>query len=143
MVAKDFLDGKYKFIVNAKHMYNGAGLQSTEWMGQIPGVPSIEMNSLTLLKQIFGLGEDLEIFLTGTVTGICVYQSATNTKQVFPRAKVMVIGDACTQIFSESLGINDAETGKFVVGKMLKQVGCDLIDSSEFLKAHGIIDDSK
>jgi hypothetical protein len=108
--ASEFLEGHYKCIVNAKHMYNGAGLQSTEWMGDVKGVPRIEMNSLTLLKQVFGLGENLEIYFTGTVTGICVYQTATNTKQLFPKAKVAVVTDGCTQIFSEGLGISDADT---------------------------------
>ncbi|MFC1723964.1 hypothetical protein ACFL0V_07550, partial [Nanoarchaeota archaeon] len=72
--AQEFLDGGIDRVVNAKHMFNGAGLQSTEWLGHVHGVPDMEMNAATLLKQQYGQGKDLRINVTGVVMSICVYQ---------------------------------------------------------------------
>lgn len=131
--AKEFLEGKVDYIINAKQMFNGAGLQSTEWMGKVPGVPDMEMNALTLLKQKYGQGKDLQFDATGVVMGICLYQTATNIKQIFPKATVNVIADAATHLVYEPLGIADEATGNFVAEKMCKQVGVNYVLTKDYI----------
>ena len=130
---QEFLDGGIDYIVNAKHMFNGASLQSTEWMGNIPGVPSIEMNAFTLLKQQHGQGADLQFDLTGVVMGICVYQTASNLRQIFPKADINVIADGCTHLVYAPLGIATEQQGNEVAKAMCQQVGVKYITTAEYL----------
>jgi nicotinamidase-related amidase len=130
---QEYLDGGIDYIVNAKHMFNGAFLQSTEWMGKVAGVPDIEMNAFTLLKQQHGLGKGLQLNFTGVVMGICLYQSATGARQIFPRAEVNVIADACTHLVYEPLGIATEDQGNAVAKAMCQQVGVNYISTEEFL----------
>lgn len=122
------------YIVNAKHMFNGVLLQSSEFAGEFPGVPSREKNIFTLLKQKYGQGQDLQIDFTGVVMGICVYQCATGVKQIFPKATVNVIADACTHLVYAPLGIADEDTGNLVAKKMCQQVGIHYLSTAEFLE---------
>jgi hypothetical protein len=131
--AKEFLEGGIEYIVNAKHMFNGAGLQSTEWIGKVEGVPDMEMNALTLLKQKYGQGQSLKFDITGVVMGICIYQTATNIKQIFPKAEVNVIADACTHLVYAPLGIEDEEQGNFIAKKMCQHVGVKYLTTKEYL----------
>jgi len=131
--AKEYLEGGIDYIINAKHMFNGAFLQSTEWMGKVPGVPDIEMNAFTLLKQQYGLGEGLQLNFTGVVMGICLYQSATGARQIFPRSEVNVIADACTHLVYEPLGIKTEEQGNEVAKAMCQQVGVNYLTTEEFM----------
>ena len=131
---QEFLDGDIDYIINAKHMYNGVGSKSTEWMGNVPNVPTMEMNALTLMTQKYGLGKDLQFDITGVVMGICVYQTASNIKQNFPKSNVNIIADACSHLIYEPLGIADADTGNFVAKKMCQQVGINYISTKEYLK---------
>ncbi len=131
--AREFLDGDIEYIVNAKHMFNGVGLQSTEWIGRVEGVPDMEMNAITLLKQKYGQGEGLSINFTGVVMGICLYQSASNTKQIFPKAEVNVIADGCTHLVYAPLGIESEEIGDLVARKMCQQVGINYITTGEYM----------
>ncbi len=131
---QDFLEAKIDYVVNAKHMLNGAALQATGWLGHVEGIPDQEMNVFSLLKQKYGQGRKLEFNFTGVVMGICIYQSASGVKQLFPKAKVKVISDACTHLLYGPLGIADAATGNFVVKKMCQQVGVDYLSTAEYLE---------
>ncbi len=128
-----FLEGGIEYVVNAKHMFNGVGLQATEFMGEVPGVPKYEKNIFSLLKQKYGQGAELEFDFTGVVMGICIYQSASGAKQIFPKATVNVIADACTHLVYAPLGIADEDTGNLVAKKMCQQVGVNYLTTAEFL----------
>lgn len=128
-----FLDGDIEYVVNAKHMFNGASLQSTEWMGHVDGVPDMEMNVFTLLKQMYGQGEDLIFNFVGVVMGICIYQTSSNTRQIFPNSEINVIVDASTHLISKSLGFGDVESADKAIDSMCKQVGINYITAQEFI----------
>jgi len=136
---QEFLDGGIEYVVNAKHMFNGASLQSTEWMDHIPGkpkvagVPSMEMNVFTLLKQQYGQGEGLQFDVTGVVIGICIYQTASNLRQLFPKADINVIADGCTHLVYAPLGIATPEQGDQVASAMCKQVGVNYVKTVDYL----------
>ena len=129
---KAFLDGKISYVVQAKHMFNGTGSQSTEFLGSFPGVPEVEKSVFTLLKQQYGQGSGLEFDVTGVVMGICIYQTASGIRQLFPKATVNVIADACTHLVYAPLGIADEDTGNLVAKKMCQQVGVNYMTTEEF-----------
>jgi hypothetical protein len=97
-----------------------------------------ERHIYSILKQRYGLGRDLRINVTGVVMGICVYQTASNTRQWFPRAEVNVIADGCTHLVYAPLGIADKDTGDLVAKKMCQQVGVNYLGTREFLGRRGI-----
>ena len=134
---REFLEGGIDYVVNAKHMFNGVGLQSTEFIGNVPGIPAYEKNVFTLLKQKYGQGANLEFDFTGVVMGICIYQCASGAKQIFPKATVNVIADACTHLVYAPLGIADEDTGNLVAKKMCQQVGVHYLTTTEFLGGAG------
>lgn len=129
---QSFRDGKIDYVVCAKHMFNGAGLQSTGFLGHFPGVPDEDKNVFSLLKQQYGQGHDLQFDVTGVVMGICIYQTASGIKQLFPKAGVNVIADACTHLIYAPLGIPDEETGNSVAKRMCQQVGINYLSTEEY-----------
>ncbi|PIZ50595.1 hypothetical protein COY27_06650 [Candidatus Woesearchaeota archaeon CG_4_10_14_0_2_um_filter_33_13] len=128
-----FLDGEIDYVVNAKHLFDGTRTNALSWLGSIPGVPDLDMNVFSLLKQKYGQGEDLEFDFTGVVTGICLYQSASGTKQLFPRSTVNIISDAATHLVYAPLGIESEDMGNIVARKMCQQVGVNYISTAEYL----------
>lgn len=129
----EFLGGAIKYVINAKHKYDGTGRKSTEWMGHIEGVPDMEMNVFTLLQQKYGQGRDLEFNLTGVVSGICVYRTAGGLAEDFQRAKINVIADAVTHLLVPQLGLADEDTASLVIKKMCQQLGVNYITSAQYL----------
>jgi hypothetical protein len=132
---EEFLDGKIRYVINAKHMFNGAALQATERLGHFQGIPTIDMNIFGLLKEKYGQGESLVINHTGVVAGICIYQTASGVKQLFPKAEVNIIADGMTHLLVAALGFSDIETSNFAMKKMCQQVGINYITSKEYLRA--------
>jgi len=122
-----------EYVVNAKHMLNGAGLQATEQFGKFGGIPDQEYNALTLLKQEFGQGEELTFDITGVVMGICIYQTASNVRQIFPKAELNIISDGCTHLLIPQLGLADEDTANLVAKKMCQQIGINYITTLEYL----------
>jgi hypothetical protein len=120
-------------VVNAKHLFNGSALQATQWLGRVEGVPDLEMNVFSLLKQKYGQGQDLRFNLTGVVMGICIYQTGSGIKQLFPKSEVNVIADACTHLVYAPLGIADEDTGNLVAKKMCQQVGINYLSTKDYL----------
>ncbi len=135
--SKDFLEGKVDYVINAKHMFNGAALQATNWLGHVEGVPDLEMNIFSLLKQKYGQGNGLRFDITGVVMGICIYQTGSGIKQLFPKAEVNVIADACTHLVYAPLGIADEDTGNLVAKKMCQQVGINYLSTKEYFGKRG------
>ncbi len=132
--AQELMDGYTKYVINAKHMFNGAALQSTAWLGKSHEMlPEDDANVFALLKRKYGQGKDLVINHTGVVTGICIYQTASGVKQIFPKAEVNIISDATTQLLVKELGFGDKEQADKAVRSMCKQVGVNYITSGEYL----------
>ena len=129
----EFLDGGIEYIVNAKHMFNGAGLQSTEWIGHVENIPQLEMNIFTLLKQKYGQGKGLQFDIDGVVMGICIYQTASGIKQIFPKAEVNIIADASTHLLIKELGFSEIGTADAAIKNMCKQVGLNYTTTAEYL----------
>ncbi|MBT4376583.1 hypothetical protein HOD29_04380 [archaeon] len=129
-----YLDGAIEYVVNAKHLFNGAVLQATDWMGNFQGIPNNEMNIFSLLKQKYGQGKDLEIDINGVVMGICVYQTATGIRQLLPQAKINVIADASTHLVYEPLGFKTETESNEAVKRMCTQVGINYLTTEEYLK---------
>jgi hypothetical protein len=137
-----FLDGAVQYVINAKHMFSGALLQSTEWMNSpwsrelreseaACGVPSIEMNVFTLLKEKYGQGEGLVINHTGVVMGICIYQTASGIKQIFPKAEVNIIADGATHLLTPHLGFSEQRAADQALHAMCQQVGVNYLHSRD------------
>lgn len=131
---QEFCNGRIDYVVNVKHMFNGTGLQATEFLGLFKGIPDIEKNIFTLLKEQYGQGKELVFDVTGVVMGICIYQTASGIKQIFPKAEVNVIADACTHLIYAPLGIADEDTGNLVAKKMCQQIGINYLTTAEYLK---------
>ena len=131
--SQEFLDGGIEYVVNAKHMFNGTALQATNWMGDFAGVPVQEMNIFSLMKEKYGQGKDLQFDVDGVVMGICIYQSASGIRQLFPKAKVNVIADACTHLVYAPLGIEDETMGNDVAKRMCQQIGINYLTMKEYL----------
>ena len=131
---QEFLDGKIDYVINAKHHFDGTRTNPYAWLGHIPGVPDTEQNVFSLLKQKYGTGEGIEFDVTGVVMGICIYQTASGIKQLFPKAAVNVIADACTHLVYAPLGIADEDTGNLVAKKMCQQIGINYLSTEEYLR---------
>lgn len=127
------LDGVIQYVLNAKHMFNGAAIQQGFWQNPFQPHQAHETHVLSILKEKYGLGYDLEINITGVVMGICVYQTASGIKQWFPRAKVNIIADSCTHLVLPELGISDVDVGNLVAKKMCQQLGIGYITTAEYL----------
>ncbi len=130
---EEFLDGAIAYVINAKHLFDGSAIQPTEWIGYVPGVPSLETNIFTLLKEKYGQGERIVFNHTGVVMGICIYQTASGIKQKFPKAEVNIIADGATHLLVPTLGFGDQKTADAAIQSMCKQVGINYIRSGEFL----------
>jgi hypothetical protein len=132
--SQEYLDGGLEYVVNAKHLFNGAALQATDWMGQFPGVPEKEMNILSLMKQKYGQGKELEFDISGVVMGICIYQTASGIKQIFPQSNVNVIADACTHLIYAPLGFDDEKVANDSAKRMCSQIGVNYLTTEEYFK---------
>ncbi|MBM3199548.1 hypothetical protein FJZ53_01335 [Candidatus Woesearchaeota archaeon] len=132
--AEECLDGGIEYVVNAKHFFNGAGLQSTEWLGHVEGVPDMEMNIFTLLKQRYGLGKGLEFNINGVVMGICIYQTASGIRQIFPKSEVNIILDASTHLLVKELGFSKKKKADDAITAMCKQVGINYLTTKDYIK---------
>ncbi|MFH0948967.1 MAG: hypothetical protein V1802_00595 [Candidatus Aenigmatarchaeota archaeon] len=130
---QEFLDGAVPYVINAKHMFNGAAVKSTKWMRNFDYIPSGDENVFTLLQQKYGLGKNLAINHTGVVMGICIYQSASGVKQMFPKAEVNIIADGATHLLIPTLGFCDEKNADDVIRSMCQQIGVNYIRSHEYL----------
>ncbi|KAH3758800.1 hypothetical protein Pelo_9401 [Pelomyxa schiedti] len=125
--------GEYPYVISAKSEFNGVSLYSTAHIGPMAGVNDTDYNAFTLYRKQYGLGEGVDFLFTGTVLGICVFQSASNAKQMFPKANVCIIHDACTQLLGEDYGMPDAEFGLRTVRAMCAQIGVKFMTAEQYL----------
>ena len=94
-------DEKVTLLYSVKSCFNGVlevPVVCCAAAGRVEGVPDSCYNAFTLLRAAYGLGEQLRFVVHGVVLSICVYQTATNIKQAFPRADVVVLAPACTAL---------------------------------------------
>lgn len=131
--AARFLDGEVKYVINAKHMFNGAATQSTDWIGHVEGIPDREISAYTLLRQKYGKGSGLVINHTGVVTGICVYQTASGVRQIFPNAEINIIADGATHLLGPEFGFGNEKEAYDAMKGMCTQVGVNYITSREYI----------
>ncbi len=126
-------DPSLEYIVSAKHMFNAAGMQATMHLGNFENIPDEDGNIFTAIKSYYGQGENISFDITGVVMGICIYQTAGGIRQLFPKAKINVIADACTHLIYKPLGIETEEQGNLVAKAMCTQIGVNYISTKESL----------
>lgn len=119
-------------VVSGKAMFNGTTVHALRRLEGVhfEGVPDKEDNAFSVLYQLYGLGRGLRFWVTGTVLSICVYQTASNIKQMFPCAEVCIVHDACTPLPQDPLAPVDWLE---VVTTMSTQIGVNVISASEIL----------
>lgn len=92
--------GGVEYVVSCKAMFNGATVHTLRRHEgvHVENVPEDEDNAFSLLREEHGHGRGLHWLVTGCVLSICVYQTATNIKQMFPESRVSIVLDACTPL---------------------------------------------
>eukprot|EP00727_Mastigamoeba_balamuthi_P004622 m51a1_g14158 putative leucine-rich repeat receptor-like protein kinase family (665) ;mRNA; f:48949-55917 len=137
-------DSPVTLLISGKHMYNGASVQCATSLGIADADDdgsaaacggdrvAAEDNALSLLHRRYGHGQGLEIAVTGVVTGICVFQTASNAKQMLPRARVCIIRDACTHYLGKCMP--DEAAADAVLCGMCSLVDVEYITASEYLR---------
>ena len=130
---QNFLDGDYKYVINAKHMFDGIANDSYQWAGDIKGVPGMEMNVFTLLKQMYGLGKNIEFNITGVVAGICIQNTMMGLRQRYSSSKINVISDAVTHLLIPAIGWSDQDAANLAMKKMCMKFDANYISSAEYL----------
>ncbi|ELP85198.1 hypothetical protein EIN_083100 [Entamoeba invadens IP1] len=110
-------DYNYEYIISCKHFFNGTGLQV------LPrGNPEEEFTGATLYQFQFGAGENVEFYLTGVVTGICVLHTAAGLRQMFPKAKIVIVKDACHPLLGRQFGIVDETQSDMIMSALCTQI---------------------
>jgi hypothetical protein len=130
---QDYLDGKIDYVINAKHMFDGTRTQVTNYLKKFPNIPDEEKNIFSIIKEKYGAGEELTFDVTGVVMGICVYQTASGIKQIFPKAKVNIISDASTHLIYAPLGFANEKDANESGKRMCAQIGINYLTTKEYL----------
>jgi len=126
--------GDVSLLYSAKNCFNGViemPINNCPAQGHVDGVPDKNFNAFTLLRSVYGLGEGLRFIVDGVVLSICVYQVASNIKQVFPEASVEVVSDACTALPGEPVPGSNWDA---VVKAMSDQIGVKTITMDTVVK---------
>eukprot|EP01105_Mastigella_eilhardi_P019590 TRINITY_DN4626_c0_g1_i1.p2 TRINITY_DN4626_c0_g1~~TRINITY_DN4626_c0_g1_i1.p2 ORF type:complete len:285 (-),score=92.79 TRINITY_DN4626_c0_g1_i1:103-957(-) len=128
------IGAKLGYVVSPKCDFNGCSVRATQHYGSFPGVNNEDFNVFTCLNREYGLGEKLDITVTGVVLGICVYQTASNLRQLFPRANVTIVIDATKQLTGKQFGFEDEKIGEAAVRGMCAQLNVSVATSADYLK---------
>ena len=126
--------GDFSLLYSAKNCFNGViemPVCNCTAAGHVDGVPDKCFNAFTLLRSVYGLGKGLRFVVDGVVLSICVYQVASNIKQVFPEATVLLVSDACTALPGEPVPGSNWDA---VVKAMSGQIGVETTTMEEVLK---------
>ena len=111
-------DTSYDYMVSAKQFFNGTQLQNLPF-----GDNAKEFSAANIIQHQYGKGEGLTFYVTGVVTGICIIHTASGLKQMFPKAKVVIVKDACHPLIGEMFGITSVEQNDMVVKALCTQIG--------------------
>lgn len=127
--------GRCTYVVSGVTLLNGATLHMLRSQAGIhyDGVPDSDCNVFALLREKYGHGTGLHFVVTGAVLSISVYQTASNIKQMMPKAKVTIAWDACTPLPSK-----EGEKEKNwvdIVDKMSKQIGINVTTTESVLSS--------
>lgn len=124
--------GECTAIISGKAMFNGTTVHALRRLEgkHFEGVPDNEDNAFSVLHQLYGQGCGLCFWVTGTVLSICVYQTASNIKQMFPCAEVAIVHDACTPLPQDPEAPVDWLA---VVTAMSRQIGIKVVSASTVL----------
>lgn len=116
--------GRVSLLVSAKGCFDGAldvPLRHTAARGgAVAGVPDGNYTAFALLRHVYGLGRGMRFVVDGVVLSICVYQTASSLRQLFPQADVVVACDACTPLPGEPV---PGVSWEAVVRAMCEQIG--------------------
>jgi len=115
--------GDVSLLYSPKNCFNGViemPIANCTAASHVDGVPDKNFNAFTLLRSVYGLGEGLHFIVDGVVLSICVFQVASNIKQVFPEATVELVSDACTALPGEPV---PGSSWNAVVKAMCDQIG--------------------
>lgn len=128
--------GRCTNVISGVTLFNGATLHILRAQAgtHYEGVPDSDCNVFALLREKYGHGTGLHFAVSGAVLSISVYQTASNIKQMLPKAKVTIAWDACTPLPQEE----DATTKidwVDVVSKMSQQIGINVTTTDEVLSA--------
>jgi len=127
--------GDVSLLYSAKNCFNGViempVTSNCAAAAHVDGVPDKSYNAFTLLRSVYGLGEGLRFVVDGVVLSMCVYQVASNIKQVFPEATVELVSDACTALPGEPVPGSNWDA---VVKAMCDQIGVQTTTLEAVLK---------
>jgi len=126
--------GDVSMLYSAKNCFNGViemPVSNCTAAGHVDGVPDKNFNAFTLLRSVYGLGKGLRFIVDGVVLSICVFQVASNVKQMFPEASVLLVSDACTALPGEPV---PGASWEAVVKAMCDQIGVETTTMEAVLK---------
>ena len=120
--------GPVSLLYSAKACFNGvldvplvhAAAPAAAGAAASGDVPAGNYTAFALLRHVFGLGRGVRFVVDGVVLSICVYQTASNIRQLFPLADVVVACDACTALPGAPL---PGVSWEAVVRAMCEQIG--------------------
>jgi len=125
--------GDVSLLYSPKNCFNGViemPVSNCPAQNHVDGVPDKNYNAFTLLRSVYGLVKGLRFVVDGVVLSICVFQVASNLKQVFPDAKIQLVSDASTAAPGEPIpGVSwDA-----MIKAMCTQIGIETVTVEEAL----------
>lgn len=113
--------GPVSLLFSAKACFNGVlDVPLAQARVHAAGVPDGNYTAFVLLRRAYGLGRGVRFVVDGVVLSICVYQTASNIRQFFPQADVVVACDACTPLADPPL---PGASWDAVVRAMCEQIG--------------------
>jgi len=126
--------GDVSLLYSAKNCFNGVlemPVTNCAAVNHVDGVPDKNFNAFTLLRSVYGLGKGLRFVVDGVVLSICVFQVASNVKQMFPDAIVQVVNAASTALPGEPV---TGASWEAVVNAMFGQIGVEIVSMEDALK---------
>jgi len=126
--------GDVSMLYSAKNCFNGViemPVCNCTAAGHVDGVPDKNFNAFTLLRNVYGLGKGVRFIVSGVVLSICVFQVASNLKQVFPESTVELVSDACTALPGDPV---PGASWEAIVKAMCGQIGVETTTMEAVLK---------
>ena len=113
-------DRETTYLVSCKHCFDGTKLQ------RLPYAPAEgEFTAASVLQFRYSAGDGLTLYVTGVVTGICVLHTAAGLRQLFPRARVVVVSDATHPLLGAAFGMPTAADADAAMRAVCAQVGVE------------------
>lgn len=128
--------GRCTYVISGVTLLNGATLHILRSQAGVhyEGVPDSDCNVFALLREKYGHGTGLHFVVTGAILSISVYQTASNIKQMLPKAKVTIAWDACTPLPRKEEE-KDEKDWVDIVDKMSRQIGITVTTTESVLSS--------